>query len=159
MKKTVLLFTLVSVILMFVSCTSHYEEEINQVMEQQSVPLTRVSDSGQDNVVYKVDSRLLAKYLRLSGKSEQQHTVTPLVDDGDTLAYCVQYDDGWDIISGDKRCAPVMITSDSGICNIHDYDIQGLLDYIKDIKHSNTGEVISTWGFLSNERAVIVQHQ
>lgn len=152
MKKTVLLFTLVSVILMFVSCTSHYEEEINEVMEQQSVPLTRASDSLQDDGDYNVDSRLLAKYLRLSGKSMRQHSVIPLVEDGDTLAYCIQYEDGWDIISGDKRCAPVMITSDSGICNIHDYDIQGLLDYIKDIKHSNTGEVISTWGFLSNEK-------
>lgn len=93
MKNTIFFFVFMLGILMFVSCTSHYEEEINQVMEQQSVPLTRASDSLQDDVDYKVDSRLLAKYLRLSGKSMRQHSVIPLVEDGDTLAYCIQYEE------------------------------------------------------------------
>ena len=149
MKKTVLLFTLVSVILMFVSCTSHYEEEINKVMEQQSVPLTRASDSLQDDVDYKVDSRLLAKYLRLSGKSMRQHSVIPLVEDGDTLAYCIQYEDGWDIIAGDKRCAPVMIKAETGICNTSDFDVLGVMEYISELKNSDLVNVNPTWAFIS----------
>lgn len=155
MKNTIFFFVFMLGILMFVSCTSHYEEEINQVMEQQSVPLTRASDSLQDDVDYKVDSRLLAKYLRLSGKSMRQHSVIPLVEDGDTLAYCIQYEDGWDIIAGDKRCAPVMIKAETGVCNVYDYDIQGLLEYIKNIRNSNSAELVPAWEFISkpDERA------
>lgn len=152
MKKTILLFTLALSILLLVSCSSYYEEHIDNIMER-SVPLTRSSESSSiDDMGYNIDFQLLTKYLRLSGKSKRQHNVTPLVADGEVLAYCVQYDDGWDIISGDKRCAPVMITSDSGICNISDQDIQGLLDYIKGVRSSNSRDIIPIWRFLSSEQ-------
>lgn len=149
MKNTISFFVFMLGILMFVSCTSHYEEEINQVMEQQGFPLTRASDSLQDDVDCKVDSRLLAKYLRLSGKSMRQHSVIPLVEDGDTLAYCIQYEDGWDIIAGDKRCAPVMIKAETGICNTSDFDVLGVMEYISELRNSDPVNVNPTWAFIS----------
>ena len=154
MKKTIFFLALVSGILMFASCSSHYDE-IDEVVDQSVILTKSIEDMSSVCENYKVDSKLLRKYMRLSGKSKKEHYITPIVDGDDTLAYCVQYNEGWNIISGDKRCAPVMITSDSGNCNTSDYDIQGLLDYIKGIGSCNSGEIISTWGFLSNNESVV----
>lgn len=149
MKKTIFFFALVSGILMFASCSSHYDE-IDDVVDQ-SVILTKSANgtSTSIDVIYDVDLKLLKKYLRLSGKDKKQHSIQPLQLDGITLAYCIQYVDGWEIISADQRCAPVMMISDTGICNIDDFDIKGLLNHIADVRNSNSENIISTWKIIS----------
>ena len=71
MKKTIFFFALVSGILMFASCSSHYDE-IDEVVDQ-SVILTKSANgtSTSIDVIYDVDLKLLKKYLRLSGKDKK----------------------------------------------------------------------------------------
>lgn len=40
--------------------------------------------------------------------------IEPLVSDGDTLAYLVNYGEGWELLSADKRTDPVLIMCKSG---------------------------------------------
>lgn len=135
--------------LLFVSCTTHYEE-IDDITDSQpdlnSIPLTK---SGiTDEISFKVDYQLLLKYLKFNRKNLQTLNISPLTIDNDTLAYYINDGSNWEIVSGDKRLPPVMIKSDGGVFNLYDSDIQGLLHYIKTISNSSEGEIMNTWEFL-----------
>ena len=150
MKRVLLYLALVVGFLMLTSCESMYlEEKPNQSMSVQS-PLTRSSIVEKSELGdYKVDYQLLQKYLKVSGKSVRLMEITPLVVYNDTLAYCIQYDKGWEIVSGDKRCGPVMISSELGSYDPLDSDIQGLLDFINNMRDGGASNVAATWAFLA----------
>ena len=135
---------------MFASCSSHYDE-IDEVVDQ-SVILTKSANgtSTSIDVIYDVDLKLLKKYLRLSGKDKKQHSIQPLQLDGSILAYCIQYEEGWEIISADKRCAPVMISSEMGVCNVEDFDVQGVLEHINNVRKNNSENIIPTWEIIQS---------
>lgn len=147
MRKTISFVTLVLGILMFTSCSSHYEE-INDVVDM-AVPLTKASGEIADNDgYYSVDIKLINKYLRLSGKDVAQPSIIPLQLNGNVLAYCVQYNIGWEIISGDIRCAPVVMSSETGVFNESDSDVQGVLGYINEYRTANSDVVNPVWKLL-----------
>ncbi len=66
---------------------------------------------------YGVTRQMLSKYLNLAHKSAKVKSIVPVCKDGDTLAYCVNLDEGWKLISGDQRMPPVLAFSDEG-CSI-----------------------------------------
>lgn len=66
----------------------------------------------ENNVSIKdIDSYLLYKNLAYGIKSL---SVEPLVDGEDTLCYAINYEEGWEIISGDKRSPVVLAYGDNG---------------------------------------------
>lgn len=74
--------------------------------------------------------------------------IIPYVDkDNDTLMYIVQYTEGWDILSADKRTPAILASSDDGVCNIFDSNLPeyswmvSTADDIKAIKKASDNEL------------------
>ena len=57
--------------------------------------------------------------------------ISPLVRDGDTLLFIVNYDEGWDIFTADKRMPHIIATSDKGSFDINDAN-PALLSWMED---------------------------
>ena len=104
--------TLALGLFLFASCSQ--DEVLNEVVETATVSTRSTEDSVVSNNDYKVDYTLLQKYLKLTKKDADVQAITPLVREGDTLAYGVQYTQGWDFIAADQRLTPVMAYSKVG---------------------------------------------
>ena len=84
---------------------------------------------------YNVNIDMVNGYLRLTKRIDDLRSITPLTIDQDTLAWAVQYQDGWQVFSGDSRMAPVMISSEEGELDLKEQSpntnaVNGLLYYI-----------------------------
>lgn len=53
-------------------------------------------------------------------KSQDDFDIEPIKDNVDTLAYLVNYENGWELLSADMRTDPVLITCDSGNIGIEE---------------------------------------
>ena len=138
-------------VMIFTSCSQN--EVLNSLPAKQLCVQTRNFISSSEEEDYKVSNQMLWDYLRLVKKADKVENTLPLIREGDTLAYCVQYTQGWDVISGDQRLSPTMMTSDNGefetsASGIYDSSVEGLLSYIKSIRNSNNTEKNSIWSFL-----------
>ena len=71
---------------------------------------------------FKVSEYLLHKYLSI--KKETPTNITPIIIDGDTLAYLLEYVQGWKLISGDQRLSPIISQSDNGTFKLGTQTIQ-----------------------------------
>lgn len=106
---------------------------------------------------YIVSENLLNNYLRLFVKGKQVETIKPICKNNETLAYYVQYanNEGWDLISADKRLSPILVSSDNGILpDIFDEisylsPVSGMLHSVIDIRKSNCNDENGIWNFLS----------
>ncbi|MBE6310829.1 MAG: hypothetical protein E7080_07245 [Bacteroidales bacterium] len=116
---------------------------------------TMLSRSGETTSAenYTVTPEMVCKYLNIARKGKTINSLTPMIENGDTLAYVAQYADtlGWDLISGDRRIAPVLAFADSGIIDISDINnpavkaVLGMLQISRDVQNSNNTEKHSMW--------------
>ena len=140
MKTKVLLYSLVA--LLFAACSD------NEIILDKSnnVSLRSTTNStAKTPFSYQVDHTSLMKFLAL--KKKRVTDITPLTSNNDTIAYYVQYDDGWEIISADKRMAPVLIKADSGILKSpkNDGNIQNLITNIAELRKNLTTDINGIW--------------
>ncbi|MBQ8224475.1 MAG: C10 family peptidase [Bacteroides sp.] len=133
---------------LFASCSQ--DEVLNEVVKTATVSTRSTEDSVVSNNDYKVDYTLLQKYLKLTKKDADVQTITPLVREGDTLAYGVQYTQGWDFIAADQRLTPVMAYSKVGnFPQPLTEPIEGALTYIQKKQATKDSIRNAMWRFLS----------
>lgn len=107
---------------------------------------------------YGVTRQMLDRYLHVAHKSAKVKSVVPVCKDGDTLAYCVNLDDGWKLISGDQRMPPVLAFSDEGVLNLLDVEnpailsIQGLIDRVAAMRVSSETRRDPVWSLIDANR-------
>ena len=131
-------------IFLFISCTQ--DEILNHAVEQ-PVATRSVEETAQVDD-YKVNNQLLQKYLKSIKKDTDVKSITPLIREGNTLAYAVQYSQGWDVVSGDKRLPPVMVKSEVDTFDINTSGVLPLLNYIENFQSNATGEILKVWSVL-----------
>lgn len=155
MKNRLILLTLASCILMFASCSSHYEEQINEVNLKHNdlEPLTLSIYNKNADSDYKVTEEILTEYLKVTQKYKNVASILPLSSNNDTLVYFVKYHKGWEIIPADTRIGSVLATSDNstGIAMETEFlkkHFKGVLDYVQSVKDSNEGSVARIWSYL-----------
>ena len=114
--KKFFLFALIAIVMCACSDNMMLNEPVENTVLSRSNEQTTVSDD------YTVTPEMVCKYLNLARKGKTIDSITPVIEDGDTLAYVAQYTEnkGWDLISGDKRVAPVLASANSGILNLND---------------------------------------
>lgn len=88
-------------------------------------------------------------------------SLSPFVEDGDTLLYIAQYSDGWEIYSANHLTNMILFSSDKGKFDINDPNISDELKYlilanahaIKNLPKDTTLQVNKSWGAaaMSNE--------
>ena len=101
------------VTLLLTSCYQH--EDLN-------VSTIRVSrnkkNTTYDNVLDYAD---FIKKGKKDSRSLKSHTVNPYLNhNGDTIAYVVNYAEGWDLLSNDRRTPLVLASSPEGTFNIEE---------------------------------------
>lgn len=132
------------------------EPEENTVLSRSNEQTTVSND-------YTVTPEMVCKYLNLARKGKTIDSITPVIEDGDTLAYVAQYtgNNGWDLISGDKRVAPVLASASSGILNLNDTispavkALNGMVQIVLDTKESADTIKDKMWEFLEPKAIVI----
>lgn len=122
--------------------------EIETPSEQISLS-QEISSNG-----FRVTPSMLNKYLNLFCKNKTPESIDVIIDDGDTLAYYVQYGNnrGWDLIAADTRIEPVLSAGSSSSMNALNEDAanvaMGSLKSVKDVKSSANFKESPSWTFV-----------
>lgn len=137
--KTTLKILFCGIALLLASCNTIDDSEL--MVEKNTLEQNPGDGAGNE---FRVSRALLNKFIAV--KKEKPIAITPIVIEGDTLAYRLDYAKGWKLISGDQRLSPVVSESDHDSFNLSDpnnpetLSIQGLLNYIKEIRNSDKTE-------------------
>ena len=141
MKK--LLFGVVLILL-----TGCYKEQQSFVKENNDVLLFHQKDNNKTRVSIKDVRSYIENRQTLKTKGREALSIIPIVDKmQDTLLYVVNYTDGWDIFSSDRRTPAEIASSSSGTIRLDDCNYAFLswlnstaID-IKRVKESNDEEL------------------
>ena len=141
--KKIFLFALVAIAMCACSDSTMLKEPLENLV------LSRSNDQSP-TMSYSVTPDMVCKYLNIACNGKTIDSITPVIEDGDTLAYVAQYteNDGWELISGDKRLEPVLALSDNGVLDISNKTepsvcaLGGLFKYINDLKHNQQAQQI-----------------
>lgn len=87
-------------------------------------------------------------------RAEGAFSITPYVEDGDTLMYIVQYEKGWELYSASKATNMLIFSSEEGVFDMNDPNrpkamktlIASSLEKIKFAKSSACENIDSCWG-------------
>ncbi len=112
MKNKIKLVKSIIIIAIFVimSCTKAVDNSPCVTLNTKEADLiTRASIED-----FKVSLSEAVSYAKMSEPKKVLENVCPVVENQDTLMYFAYYDDGWKLISGDKRIAPELITEPLG---------------------------------------------
>jgi len=139
----------------FCSCTA--EAFLEDSSESGESSISEESNSAMlpiDN--YEVNASMLNHYLRLFHKNKRIDRIEPIVQNGDTIAYYVQFsnNEGWFLISGDIRISPVLASSEEGSLSLEDEkspvvrSVIDLLNQKKQVHEDSESAINSVWAFL-----------
>ena len=86
----------------------------------------------QDNLISYLHA---CKGMGADTKSLNNIDIKPVLHDGDTVMYIVNYDDGWDVLSADKRAPVILMSCDSGYLEEQElYQNEYQSDYVNTMK-------------------------
>lgn len=142
--KKVFLFALIAIVMCACSDNIMLNEPEENTVLSRSNEQTTVSDD------YTVTPEMVCKYLNIARKGKTIDSIIPVIEDGDTLAYVAQYTEnkGWDLISGDKRVAPVLAFCETGTLNLNATErpainaLNGIMQVVKDAKNDTIKHAI-----------------
>ena len=142
--KKVFLFALIAIVMCACSDNMMLNEPVENTVLSRSNEQTTVSND------YTVTPEMVCKYLNIARKGKTIDSITPVIEDGDTLAYVAQYtgNNGWDLISGDKRVAPVLAFCETGTLNLNATErpainaLNGMTQVVKEAKNDTIKHAI-----------------
>lgn len=136
------------------SCSTELDEN-KSVSNENSFENQSISKTYEPSGFY-VSESLLKNYLRFFCKNKTVEKIKPITTNNEILAYYVQYvNNGWDLISADKRLSPILVSSDKGILPDNYEGIScispvfGMLQSVIDVRKSKCVEENGIWNFLS----------
>lgn len=107
---------------------------------------------------FNVTPSMLSNYIRLVCRGKSVESIEPIIEDGDTLAYYIQYakGKGWDLIASDTRVSPRISGALGGILSLDTSDSKlYILSTFKNIRESlGDCEEHPVWLFLKNSSIV-----
>lgn len=108
-------------------------------------------EKADQTMDYHVSQRMLNQFLHVRGKLCQVTETKPIVENGDTLAFYVQFNHGWELISGDKRIPPILAESEEGQINWSDIanpginSVKGMINVVREAKLKSWQSVNAIW--------------
>ena len=120
-----------SMAFILVSCLTFVEKQSNTDEEKGSVSSFDISQ---------MDVEVYFSFSHPSTKAEPI-SILPISSEGITLAYLVQFVNGWELIAADKRLSPVLAFDNQGIFPLENNGLRVLLSndlaFIEDLKKGN----------------------
>ena len=154
MKQFFTIFTFTCLaILLVTSCSIDSINECPSKEKEISLEQTMLSQECCTNG-FNVTPTMLNEYLRLFSKHKKVEYIDVIIEEGDTLAYYVQYSNngGWDLIAADTRVEPILSSSPSNSIEDLNEDAtdvaMGILKSVKDIKTGTEMSENSIWAFI-----------
>ena len=124
---------------LFISCSAiddkPFDEIISQGVNSQNIVKTR---ADRDDFQVHLEDAL--RYAKLVEPRKKVERIVPFVKDRDTLMYYVYYNDGWKLISGDKRIQPELINEPKGkrtpeeLCDGEKITVQEYVEFLSALK-------------------------
>ena len=155
--KPYLYFFPISLIIGVTSCS--LESLSEQPESEEDLSSHEVSSSSpKGNDVFFVTESMLKKYLRLVNRERTVELIEPVVEDGEVLAYYVQFSDGsgWNLIAADARVTPVLSEASKGKLVLEtDGPVNGILGTLKnivDVKNNPESNIQAIWKFICPEK-------
>lgn len=103
-----------------------------------------------------VNTTMMQKYLSISHKDTALVELREISKDGKIVAFYAQYENGWELLSADKRLSPVLISNSEGSLdfsieenNASNELIDGILNYVSSLDDSYT-TINPIWEKLDN---------
>ena len=159
MKKNYLLLYLVvcSVLFSSTACSNDDLIEETELVSETQIKHPHRIMANLNPKDYNVNIDMVKGYLRLTKRIDDMRSITPLTIDQDTLAWAVQYQKGWQVLSGDSRMAPVMISCEEGDFEMKEQSlcaeaVNGMLYYIRDIHYGTDTLKDRLWSFLETSK-------
>lgn len=153
MKAKLILMAL-TISTLFVACNSDetlVDLETDSLIKEELHGTAKLDLSPND---FDVNIEMVNGYLKFTKRIHDVSDIKPLTLDSDTLAWLVQYKEGWAVLSGDTRMAPIMASSEEGVLDLKAHTpttqaLNGLLLLMRD-KHYGTDTIQDRlWDFLS----------
>lgn len=141
-------------ILAMMSCQNE-ETALQSVANTQSVD--KMSGIQKDIMINILSTKFGGYHAgQLDTRAMEKVSVTPYIEDGDTLMYIVQYEEGWELYSANKAAHMVLCSSEVGEFHMNDPKmpsamkefIAGYIEELKELSNANIKEIDSTWGNL-----------
>lgn len=154
--RTIFKSLLLCIVLCITACSVDSVTEPSQQKDENSF-YEMPSSTPKEDVDYFVSESMLSKYLRLVCKGREVDLIEPVVEEGSTLAYYVQFsnDKGWNLISADTRVTPVLSEAPSGVFHLDgdgpEGGILGTLKNVEDARNNPEASVQAIWKFLFPE--------
>lgn len=150
MKK--LLITTWILIFTLSSCLN---EEETLPIENNWVEIEEMS-SVQHDIVINILANKFGGYVKGQSqtRSLSSFTLTPYVENGDTLLYIAQYSDGWEIYSANHGAGMLVFSSNKGVFNLNDPNMPDAVrdlvvanaDAVRSISKEKDVEINTSWG-------------
>lgn len=135
---------------LFWSCT---QDVWNEISENTDVP--EINNPIEKDIIVNVMTSKFGSYHMdsQSTRTSYDFTMTPYVEDNDTLMYVVQYSDGWELYSAIKAAPMILFSSPEGKFDMLDSRIpeslnsilRSTIEDLKIVKNLNIDTVNPTW--------------
>ena len=111
--------SLLAIALLTVSCQNLNGPE--PIQEETCISIEELTGIQHDIAVNILSSKF-GGYVKgaKDTRATSQFSITPYIEDGDTLLYIAQYDNGWEIYSASHAAPMVLFSSDTGKFDIDD---------------------------------------
>ena len=131
-------------------------------LDVKNVTVPTVTKTRATEEDFRVHLNEAMRYARLVEPEKEVDSIVPYVQEGDTLMYYVYYNDGWKLISGDKRIQPELINEPTGkrtaekLCDgeqitVHEY--VEFLSALKDYPYADKDtQYLDFWNKLGNKK-------
>ncbi len=153
-KKCLKLMAPMLLVALLVSCS---RDALNDLDQSLSIELNGATNEMPFKT--QVDLTMLKSYLKLTKRLNNVKEIVPMKDNGEVLAYIVQYEDGWDMISADTRCCPILASSDEGIIDLNAQDpgtqsVWGMLSAVRNIQNDEKAKLDPMWALFVPKQEV-----
>lgn len=151
MKKLIL--TLGTMLSLMISCQDN--AIISEPLKEEFLEVNGLTGIQKDIMVNVLSSKFGGyRKGRPATRAMNSITMTPYVEDGDTLLFIVQYGEGWEVYSASKAANMVLLSSDKGQFNWDDESFPPALKTIllenaqgiKQLKETEPTDVHTSWG-------------
>ena len=151
MKKE-LTFILLAMTFAIMSCV---KEEAQDIIPPSEAVITKVQQPISDLVAnrYYVTKADAKAYVQELSPEAEIVSIEEYVSDGETVAYIVNLNEGWRIISADKRMPPVLAWSDEGSFELEPIAKFGVAEWF-DSARENTKNVRADLSVVENENTI-----
>lgn len=154
-------FLILFLVLIFVSCAEN--DVINEIADTKTQKRAMAQTRHNNN--YQVSRAMVDNFLRISKRQSDVRSVLPMVEEGDTLAYYVEYENGWDLISGDTRLPQILAHSQVGHVDWTDTTnpgvgaLRGMLCVVADKRTSGETITDNVWQLLEPQNETEQEHK